>query len=279
MTLRVASRILFITLLGMGDGHAARTPPAVQPAPDLPVLEAESKVVWGQMLDTRERSAFGYFSDWLRQSRTAGKGGLAQARDFDGAAIVPLGPYLTRKDMVLAAAKPNVVPGTPDAPLKVDSEGENYQGVNVALVRLDPGGRQDGFDILSDGIRSGIHFKLRITPTFDAMVVVGRINPDGIQNQIYPAKPGQVVVIPAGRQTLLPLGEKEYLLFTGANSRDRLVFTIRDPRSLEAGLAAGTPVFRNDDADGSNFMQEVQPDHFPVIAEAIRLRPRDPALP
>jgi hypothetical protein len=44
---------------------------------------------------------------------------------------------------------------------------------------------------------------------------------------------------------------------------------VRDPRSLQAGRAATARVFRKDESYGSNFVQEVKPGQYPVIAEAI----------
>ena len=272
---------LIAALFFSAGGHAASAASAAPPASELSLPNVDSKVVWGQLLNMREASAFGCFSDWLGHKLAANHDEQAlqalMARSVNGA-IVPLGAYLTSKDSIHAAASPNIGQGAPKTPIRVDGEGENYQGINVALVSVDAGGRPTDFRSLPDRLRAGERFKLRVTSTFDAVVVLDKISPEGLRSQIYPAKTGLAAVIPAGMEILLPLGQKEYLLHTGTHSGERFAFTIRDPRSLEAGLAATMPVFRKDDRFGSNFIQEMQPNRYPVIAEAIRLEyPTAPA--
>lgn len=254
-------------------------PPAV---PELPRMETEGKVVWGILLKVLAPSVFEFFSDWLKHKIAAkyDEGSLQSLIGNAAAgAVVNLGAYMTGKDIVLVTAEPNVTSGSPETPLKVDSHGENYQGVNIALVSVDPAGRPTGFHALSDGFHTGERFKLRVTSTFDAVVVLGNRNPKGVSSQIYPARSGYAVSIPAGKEILLPLGEKEYLQFAGETGQDQLTFTVRDSRSLQPGQAASTRVYRKDDTYGSNFVQEVQADRYPVIAEAIRLEHRAAGSP
>jgi hypothetical protein len=238
--------------------------------------EAEGKFVWGILIKLVAPVVFDIFSDWVKK-KIAAKYDEHSLQYLAGnaaaAVIVNLSSYLSGKDIVLggvsAGAAPNAALGTPEAPLKTGKEGENYQGVNVALVGVDETGKPTGFRSVAAGFTTGERFKLRVLSTFDAVVVLGNITPKGVQRQIYPAADGQAVSIPAGKEILLPLGAKEYLQFAGDVGRDQLTLTVRDPRSLQSGQAASARVFRKDETYGSNFVQEVRPGQYPVISEAI----------
>jgi hypothetical protein len=92
-------------------------------------------------------------------------------------------------------------------------------------------------------------------------------------------KGSEVVRIPASKEVLFPLGPKEYLQFAGDVGRDQSTLTVRDPRSLEAGHASTAQVFRKDETYVSNFLQEVKPGRYPVIAEAIGIQHRPNVTP
>lgn len=265
-----------LTVLTFSTGSLAQAlPPAASAVPAQP-QEAEGKVIWGVLLKLVAPVVFDFFAEWVKKKIAA----KYEANSFEHmaanaavAAIVNLSGYLAGKDIVLggvsANAAPNAALGIPEAPLKTGKEGENYQGVNIALVGVDENGKPTGFRAVADGFISGERFKLRVLSTFDAVVVLGNITPKGAQRQIYPAVPGQAVSIPAGKEILLPLGKGEYLQFAGDVGRDQLTVTVRDPRSLQTGQASSARVFRKDEAFGSNFVQEVKPGQYPVIAEAI----------
>lgn len=266
-----------LSVLCFGGASLAQTPP-----PPLPSLqqEAEAKIVWGALLKLIAPVVFDTFVEWAKKK-------IAARYDQDSlkhlvansalAAIVSLASHKTGKDIVLAGVAPNAREGVPEVPLRVDGQGENYQGVNVALVSVDANGRPLGFRSLGSGFDTGERFKLRVLSTFDALVVLGNINPLGLNRQIYPDKGGLAVSIPAGKEVLLPLGEKEYFMFSGASGEEKLTFTVRDPRSLDGGRAASTQVYRRDESFGSSFVQAVTPESFPVIAEAISLKHRQTA--
>ncbi len=266
--------IAALSILCFGGTSLAQTAP-----PPLPSLqqEAEAKIVWGVLLKLIAPVVFDVFTEWAKKKIAAryDQNSLEYlAANSALAAIVSLASYKTGKDIVLAGVAPNATEGTPQLPLRVDGQGENYQGVNVALVSVDANGKPLGFRPLGSGFDAGERFKLRVLSTFDALVVLGNINPLGVSRQIYPDKGGLAVSIPAGKEVLLPLGEKEYFMFSGATGEEKLTFTVRDPRSLESGRAAGAQVYRRDESFGSSFVQAVTPERFPVIAEAIALEHR-----
>jgi hypothetical protein len=267
--------IATVTVLGLGGASLAQTPPS----PPLPSLqeEAELGIAWGVMTRLAGLGVFDHFAAWAnkkiaaRQERNAGESLAANAAL---ATVVNLTAYLPGKGGVAAGAEPNVRPGTPQLPLRVDENGENYQGVNVAVASMDDDGKPREFRPLGGGFATDERFKLRLLSTFDAVVVLGSVNPAGVSRQIYPAKAGYAVAIPAGKAVLLPLGPKEYLKFPANMGQERLTFTVRDPRSLDPGHTGTGQVFRRDEAFGSSFVQPVTPDRFPVIAESITLERR-----
>lgn len=277
---RLHKLVAALTALTFSSASLAQaTPPAAADTP--PRQEAEGKVIWGVLLKLVAPVVFDFFADWVKKKIAA----KYEANSFEHmaanaavAAIVNLSGYLAGKDIVLggvsANAAPNAALGTPDTPLKTGKDGENFQGVNIALVGVDENGKPTGFRTVADGFTSGERFKLRVLSTFDAVVVLGNITPKGAQRQIYPAAPGQAISIPAGKEILLPLGKGEYLQFAGDVGRDQLTVTVRDPRSLSTGQASSARVFRKDEAFGSNFVQEVKPGQYPVIAEAIGIEHR-----
>lgn len=264
-----------LTVLTFSTASLAQTaPPASGDAP--PRQEAEGKFVWGILIKLVAPVVFDFFSDWVKKKIAANykENSLEyMAGNAAVAVIVNLSSYLTGKDIVLggvgANAAPNAALGTPEEPLKTGKDGENFQGVNVALVGIDENSKPTGYRTVADGFTTGERFKLRVLSTFDAVVVLGNITPKGAQRQIYPAAVGQAVSIPAGKEILLPLGKQEYLQFAGDVGRDQLTLTVRDPRSLQTGQASSARVFRKDESYGSNFVQEVKPGLYPVISEAI----------
>lgn len=252
---------------------AQAAPPAPEPA------QVEGKFAWGLLLKLVAPYVFDYFAAWAKKKITASLDTRALERltgNAGLASVVSLNSYLASRDIVLggAGAPPNAALGAPEEALVSGKEGENFQGVNVALVGVDKAGAITGYRNVADGFSSGERFKLRLLSTFDAVVVLGNITPRGTQRQIYPAATGQAIAIPAGKEILLPLGREEYLQFAGDVGRDQLTVTVRDPRSLAGGQASTARVFRRDEDYGSNFVQEVKPGRYPVIAEAIGIEHR-----
>jgi hypothetical protein len=247
-------------------------PPASLPAEvparpaELPPLET-SRVVWGVLLRDEADSVFGTLSNWLRA--------VGDRPGRNAAAIISLSAYLTRRDLPPVAAEANVQMAGDVGRLHIDMEGENYQGVRVLRASLDAAGRLSASQPLSAGMAAGERFKLGLTSTFDALVVLANVNARGLTSPVYPALPGQAVVLSAGQPVWLPLGEREYFQFAaeaGAEPGARLALTIRDPRSLLTGQAASLPALRRDDASGSSYVQAREPGRYPVITEAVRLQ-------
>ena len=72
-------------------------------------------------------------------------------------------------------------------------------------------------------------------------------------------------------EIMIPLGQDEYFEFTGDTGDEQLVITLRDPRAF-GDAAAPAVVTRKDENNGSNFMQELAANTYPVISQALKLK-------
>ncbi len=162
----------------------------------------------------------------------------------------------------------DVVIGRPNKPLELQDKEANYQGVHVAIVTINAQGKPEAIRSVKDGFRSGERFKLRVVATFEGLVAIENINPKGEKKHIYP-EGNNVVGIPQGKETLIPLGEDEWFELTGTTGKEQLVVTVRDRRAFGEAVSENR-VFRQDEKYGTNFVQEVSPNKtFPVITQSL----------
>lgn len=250
---------------------AAQPTPAAGEQDDM-----QPKFVWGLLLNVAFKLASSLFVDWLQTKLNLDLSPQNLARlavNSLSAHIVPLTTALSSdvsaKD---AGAAENAVAGEPNAPLRVGTDGQvNYQGVHLALIGFDADGKALGLRPLSAGFRTGERFKLHVLPTFDGLLVIDNINPRGRRAQVYPPRASEVVQVKAGVEILVPLGKDQYFEFTGDAGDEQLVLTLRDPRAF-GEAASKAPAFRKDDPNGSSFLQEVKPDRYALVSQAIHLR-------
>jgi hypothetical protein len=273
---------------------------------DKPQVEAKF-ALWGLLVNAVTSAVFSAFRDWLIKRvfgdapptalASDSPAGSAQTlgdlkTELTGAAIANVSDTvaggMTRLLDALFAAKSAPLVAQPKAALVVKDGAPNYQAAHVAVIGADRDGKLTGLRPVSEGFRSGERIKLRIATTYDGLLTITNINPDGVRRQIYPPAPGTVVQLPAGKEVLIPLGRDEYFEFAGVTGTEQLVVTIVDPRGLEgaasaigasrgpramdgAGAASRKPVYREDVAYGSNFAQQVEPGTYPVISQAMAL--------
>lgn len=280
----VAAVLIFAMLCGrpLAQTPAPAPAPASTPAPAIDgSQEAEQpKFIWGLIIKFVAGQIFSMFAEWL-----AGKvvDKLVGGSPSDGGIMSRLmssksSAIITSTDQATTelvsggiAAKDSTITGEPKTPLKVEGGNANYQGVHVAIIGADRAGNLTGFRPVTDGFKTGERIKLRVVSTFGGMLVIDNINPRGEQKQVYPPRMGDVVVLAAGEETLIPLGADQFLEFTGASGNEQLLITVRDKRAF--GSAASTAqVYRKDESYGSNFVQETLTGTYPVIAQGIRLR-------
>jgi len=256
-------------LTGLAQSPA---PPAGNDATE----EMKPKFIWGVLIKIAVNYAISAFGSYLMGKLTeqlTPQNVASMLLRNKSASIVPLGSVggggsISAKS---AGAPENTVAGEPTTPLKVENGRENFQAVHVALMNFDRDGKALGFQPVTVGFKTGERFKLRVLPTFDGLLVIDNINPHGLRRQIYPAQTENVVKIKAGMEIMIPLGQDEYFEFAGATGDEQLVITLRDPRAF--GNAAATAVVtRKDENNGSNFMQELTPNTYPVISQAMKLK-------
>lgn len=237
--------------------------------------EPKPKFVWGLLINIAVKYAISAFGSYLVGKLTeqvTPSSLLAMLNRSKTASIVPLSSVAPGGLRARSAGAPaNAVAGEPTAPLKVENGRENYQAVHVALMNFDRDGNARGFRPVTSGFNTGERFKLRVLPTFEGILVIENINPRNERKQIYPAQSEDVVKIKAGVEILIPLDRDQYFEFAGATGDDQLVVTVRDPRAF-GSAAATAQVSRKDENNGSNFMQELAPDTFPVISQSLHIR-------
>ncbi|BAO30976.1 DUF4384 domain-containing protein [Sulfuritalea hydrogenivorans] len=274
---RALACLLILALATPGMAQSPTPPaPTAPPAGSDAGEELKPKFIWGILIKFAVNYAISAFGSYLMGKLTeqiTPQNIASMLLRSKSASIVPLGSVGAGGTMGAksAGAPENTVAGEPTTPLKVENGRENYQAVHVALMNFDRAGNALGFAPVTAGFRTGERFKLRVLPTFDGLLVIDNINPKNQRRQIYPAQADNVVKIKAGVEIMIPLGQDEYFEFTGATGDEQLVITLRDPRAF--GAAAATAVVtRKDENNGSNFMQELAPNTYPVISQALKLK-------
>lgn len=268
---RLTALALILALAGAGFVPVRAEPPAVAP----PAAEDEAmqpKFVWGVLLKIAYNVASSVFADWAKSKLSVdlSPGGLARLiLNSSTARIVPAS--LPGLGFLGKNAEGNTVAGEPTTPLVVGPQGINYQGVHVALLGFDHSGKALGYRPVTDGFRSGERFKLRILPTFDGLLALDNINPQGRRAQVYPPDRGTLVQVKAGVEILVPLDRDQYLEFAGSTGEEKLVVSLRSPQAVGDAASTAT-VYRHDEAIGSSFVQETRPGTYPVIVQALSLR-------
>ena len=249
-----------------------------QEKPELPPTgqppQVEPKFIWGMVISFVASElmslAFSTFKEWLGQKMKSGlekglEAGTARllAKDSGARIVEAKSSGILAKDAVNTTSQP------PAAPLTVTKGRENYQAAQVSVGVADRDGKLT-FRPISQGFRTGERIKLHVIATFNGLMMVENINPKRERKAIYPAEHTKLVEIRAGKETLIPLGEDQYFEFTQTTGEEQLVITLRDPRA-EGAAKSTVRVNRKDERYGSQFVQEVKPNTYPSLTEAIKL--------
>ena len=146
----------------------------------------------------------------------------------------------------------------------------NYQGLYMQQVVLNAAGTQRTLRSMNKPVRHGERFKIRITPTFDAVAEVDQVLGDAWYGkrtgQIYP-QVGLSVQIKAGETVDLPLESNRYFL-VNRPANERLVVSVRHPRALD-GARSSQPAYRQDATNGSSYLQLVPPGKFAALEQLV----------
>jgi len=251
-----------------------------QPAPQPEGVEVEPKFIWGVLLlKFGAGEVFSNFAQWT-WSKISGKPSenktmTAQAIDFlRGKGDTTGGAFIARNVADPTPGFRETPPITlerPSTPITITEGAPNYQGVHISIVGADRAGNITDLRPVKAGFKTGERFKLRAVSTFGGYLTIENINPKGERRQIYPAEGGAVVVLQPGADTLLPLGKDQFFEFARATGEEQLVITLRDPKARGDAISK-YEVNRKDEEYGSNFVQQIDKDTYPVISQAIRLQ-------
>jgi hypothetical protein len=233
--------------------------------------------IWGLLLNVAFKFAMAAFTEWrqnkltndlsnplnykklLLNSATAGLvstvgGGVGALLGFKG-----------------VGAPENTVADLPTKPIQMENGQPNYQGAHVAIVGFDKSGAVTGLQPVVAGFHTGDRIKLKVLPTFDALLVIENINPQGVRRQIYPPSATEAVSVKAGAEILVPLAADQFFEFAGVTGDEQLVITLRDPRAF-GDAESKVEVSRKDESNGSSFVQETAPGTYPVISQSLKLK-------
>ena len=147
----------------------------------------------------------------------------------------------------------------------------NYQGMHVQIIAVDASGRQRSARPLTQAPKAGERFKLRVTPSFDAVADIDLVGGEqwvrSRLGQVYP-QPGMSVQIRAGETADLPVGQANYFVMPRAQS---LVLSVRHPKAI--GEARNNqPAYRIDGRSGSDYLQLVPANRAPLIEQLLASR-------
>ena len=273
MSQRLVSLVCAASLALAGVGHAQptnRQPPDVVANDD---DNLEPKFIWGVLIKIATHLAMKVFGEWIHakvsQHFTQAQMARVQENSTTSTRLVSLAGFLfTGKD---AGAKVQLTDAVPASPLKVEDRRENYQGVHLSLVMIKEDGQAPELRSPAAGFVTGEHFKLKVLPTFDGLVILENINPSGERSRVYPPDSDQALAVKAGVEIMIPPGPEDTLEFTGPAGQEQLIFTLRDPRSSGVQASAAS-VHQSEDSTGIRLLQETPSGNYPAIAFPLSLR-------
>jgi len=231
----------------------------------------QPKFIWGILIKFAATQAFEMFAEWSAKKLFQG---MAQPLTVTrGAAVSAPGAA-----MLAPAEKggvtpiiPNVTDSAPTAPVAVENGKENYQGVLLSLLVLQPDGQTLKVRPVSAGFKSGEKFRIRIGATFGGDLSLDNIDPQGSRSRLYPALAEQIVKIKPGTPVILPLDKDSFFEFDDVAGEEKLVVTLRDPRA-QGNAAEHALVHRQESEQGTGLLQEVAAGKYAAIAESIALQ-------
>ena len=276
--MKKSSSVLLICLITLTLLVPARAQPLPAAAEPNQSDELQPKFfIWGLLLNVAFKFAMSAFTEW-RQSKLTND--LSNPINYKklllnsaSAGLVStvgggLGALFGFKSV---GAPENTVPDLPTKPIQLENGQPNYQGAHVAIVGFDKAGVVTGLQPVTAGFRTGERIKLKVLPTFDALVVIENINPKGVRRQIYPPSASEAVSVKSGAEILVPLAENQFFEFAGVTGDEQLVITLRDPRAF-GSAESKVEVSRKDEGNGSSFVQETAPGTYPVISQSLKLK-------
>lgn len=170
--------------------------------------------------------------------------------------------------------------GQPDLPLLGQaaaqaaqqwSSGLNYQGITLSFVVLDSKGKTRKLTPASRPPSVGQRFKIRYTTSFDSVATIDKLVANGPWRlrplgQAWP-NAGQSVQAAAGETVELPMQANQYFQMSDKAS-ERIVLHIRHPQAKNKARS-NQPIYRQDGARASQYLQLVPPGTYPALEQLI----------
>ncbi len=173
-----------------------------------------------------------------------------------------------------------VILGAPDLPLLGEgarqasnlwSPALNFQGLYARLLLVDARTRAITPAPLTVRLKPGQRFRIQLMSTFDALAsvdqVVGPAWTAQYNGPVYPAAGGPVA-LKARTALVLPTEAGGYFSVDGRTPGERLLLRVRHAKA-EGAVASDQPIYRQDGADRSVFLQLVPRGTQPVIEQLL----------
>lgn len=233
----------------------------------------QPKFIWGILIKYVASQVSDMFTEWVKEKINQG---IERVMTIAlGDAVSPPGAATlgrpTRKDA--SQVEPNITDIAPSVPLVVANGKENYQGVFLSLLVLQPDGQSFTVRPISAGFKSGEKFRIRMGATFNGELSIDNVNPHKERSHLYPDRSDQVVKIKSGTPVILPLEKDSFFQFDDDAGEENLIITLRDPRA-QGDAAAQSLVHRQENEQGTGLLQEVTAGKYPAIAESIAFQHR-----
>lgn len=171
--------------------------------------------------------------------------------------------------------------GQPDLPLVGQAAaqaaqqwntGLNYQGLRMSYLVVDAAGKRLETRPIARGVAAGERFKIRYTTSFAAVASIDLVTGDVWRGQrmgqAWP-QAGMSVQSAAGETVDLPVGGGYFVM--GNNPNERYVLSVRHP-DAKGPARSGQPVYRQDGARSSNYLQLLPSGKLPAVEQVLSAR-------
>lgn len=171
--------------------------------------------------------------------------------------------------------------GQPDLPLVGQAAaqaaqqwntGLNYQGLRMSYLVVDAAGKRLETRPISRGVAAGERFKIRYTTSFASVASIDLVTGDVWRGQrmgqAWP-QAGMSVQSAAGETVDLPVGGGYFVM--GNNPNERYVLSVRHP-DAKGPARSGQPVYRQDGARSSNYLQLLPSGKLPAVEQVLAAR-------
>jgi hypothetical protein len=162
-------------------------------------------------------------------------------------------------------------------PLSVGRDGApNYQGMRASALIVNDAGHVVEERSLGMPFYAGEKFRLKVQSTFPGFLEVSHRAPSGKVKQLFPKSGVSQVLLVAGAEMVLPMGNTVYE-FAGDTGTEQLTLTVRDPQAAPSLTA--NPVYRQDTPGQSFYASQAAPERPPYISQVVEISHRARALP